>query len=105
MSAAARPPLWLRVFDGVERPVGDVVSACTRSGAFADMFALSVRLQRRLQREVDRFSGRALHGANLPAASDMRRVSKQIAQLERQVRDLSRRLDEQGDPRGGRART
>lgn len=102
---SARPPLWRRVFDGVERPVGDVLSAGTRSGAFADMVALSVRLQRRLQREVDRFSGRALHGANLPAASDMRRVSKQIAELERQVRDLSRQVDERGDSHGARART
>lgn len=116
---APRPPLWRRVFDTVERPVGDALSAGARSGAFADVVALIVRLQRRLQREVERQSRRALHGANLPTASDMRRLSKQITDLERQVRDLSGQVDEEkrrrpgpasgpgsrrGDSRGGRTR-
>lgn len=115
---APRPPFWRRLFDTIERPLGDALSAGARSGTFADIVALTVRLQRRLQREVERQSRRALHGANLPTASDIRRLSKQITDLDRQVRDLGRQLDQhrpprprpasgsrQGDSRGGRART
>ncbi len=89
---AAPPPLWRRAFDAVEGPVGDALSAGVRSPVFADALAVTLRLNRRVRGEVERQSRRALHLVNLPAASDMRRLSTQVAELQREVHALSRRL-------------
>jgi hypothetical protein len=86
-------PLWRRGFDALERPLGNVLADVARSGPFADGLALTLRLQRRLQREVERRTRRVLHLANLPAATDVRRLSQQLAQLQRQVRALSHMRD------------
>jgi cell division protein FtsB len=51
---------------------------------------LTWRVQRRLRREAERQSARALHLLNLPAAADVRRLSRQVAALQREVRELSR---------------
>jgi hypothetical protein len=89
----AGPPLWRKAFDRLERPVGDALAAGARSDAFTDTLAVALRLRRRLQREVERRTRRSLHLVNLPAATDVRRLSEQIAALQRQVRQLERELD------------
>lgn len=103
---AAPPPLWRRAFDAVEGPVGDALSAGVRSPVFADALAVTLRVNRRLRGEVERQRRRALHLVNLPAASDMRRLSAQVAELQREVQRLNRRLaSTDGGPtttRGGR---
>ena len=52
---------------------------------------LQWKLARRAQREVERRSRRFLHAVNLPTATDVRRLSEQVASLQRQVRDLEDR--------------
>jgi polyhydroxyalkanoate synthesis regulator phasin len=89
-------PLWRRAFDAVERPLGDALAQGARSGAFADVVAVGVRLERRLQREIERRTRRALHLVNLPAATDVRRLNQQVTELQRQVRALSRELEKTG---------
>ncbi|HEY3019390.1 MAG TPA: hypothetical protein VGJ32_04315 [Solirubrobacteraceae bacterium] len=89
---AGRPPLWRRAFDAVEKPLGDALASGARSGAFADVLAIAVRVNRRAQREVERRTRRALHLVNLPAATDVRRLSQQVTDLQRQVRSLEREL-------------
>jgi len=83
-------PLWRQVFDAVDRRVAGPVEAGARSDVFADALALAWRVQRRLRREAERQSARALHLLNLPAAADVRRLSRQVAALQREVRELSR---------------
>ena len=73
---AGRAPLWRRAFDAVEKPLGDTLASGARSGAFADVLAVALRVNRRLQREVERRTRRALHLANLPAATDVRRLTQ-----------------------------
>jgi len=89
---AGRTPLWRRAFDAVEKPLGDTLASGARSGAFADLLAVGLRVNRRLQREVERRTRRALHLVNLPAATDVRRLSQQVTDLQRQVRSLEREL-------------
>src|SRR5690242_8882722 len=104
-------PLWRQGFDAVERRVAGPTESAVRSDVFNDALALTFRLQRRVQREVERRTRRALHSVNLPAASDVKRVSEQVAALERQVRSLQRELEappprsrQGGDARGRRTR-
>ena len=90
----AAPPLWRRAFDTAERAVGGPLESVVRTETFADTVALAFALRRRVGREVERQSRRALHRVNLPAASDLRRISQQLAVLERQMRVLTHELED-----------
>jgi polyhydroxyalkanoate synthesis regulator phasin len=79
------------MFDAVDRRVAGPVEDAARSDAFGDSLALVLRLQRRVQRGLERRSRRLMHLANLPTATDVRRLSEQVSALRREVRDLERR--------------
>ena len=87
----AAKPRWRQVFDAVDRRVAAPVEAGTRSDAFGDLVAVSWRLSRRVQQEMERRSRRALHLLNLPTATDVRRLSEQVAALRRELRELQDR--------------
>lgn len=91
-------PVWRQLFDAVDRRVAGPVETGTRSDAFGDLVTVGWRLSRRMQREVERRSRRVLHLLNLPAATDVRRLSEQVAALRRELREMDDR--EPGD--GGR---
>lgn len=82
-------PAWRRVYDSVEKPIGDALAAGARSGIIGDVMALAVRIPRRLQQEAERRTRRVLHFANLPTATDVRRLTAQVTDLQRDVRRLS----------------
>jgi hypothetical protein len=83
----AGKPLWRRAFDGVDRRIAGPVEAAARS----DAFTLAVRLERRVEREVEKRTRRALHLVNLPTATDVRRLQEQVAALRRELRELEER--------------
>lgn len=84
----AGKPLWRQVFDAVDRRVAGPVEAGARSDAFGDLVAVGWRLSHRIRRELERPSRLALHLLNLPAATDVRRLSEQVAALQRELREL-----------------
>ncbi len=67
------------------------VDAGARSDAFTDVVTVGWRLSRRMQREVERRTRHVLHMANLPTATDVRRLSEQAAALRREIRELEDR--------------
>ena len=87
----AGKPLWRQAFDAVDRRVSGPVEAGARSDAFTDVVTLGWRLSRRMQSEVERRTRHVLHLANLPTATDVRRLSEQVSALQRQVRELEDR--------------
>jgi hypothetical protein len=87
----AGKPLWRRAFDGVDRRIAGPVEAAARSDAFGDVLTLAIRLQRRVERGVEKRTRRALHLVNLPTASDVRRLQEQVAALRRELRELEER--------------
>jgi hypothetical protein len=87
---AGSPALWRRVYDTFEKPVGDAMAAGTGSGVFGDILALAVRVPRRMQHEVERRTRHVLHFANLPTATDVRRLTDQVTEVQRELRALSR---------------
>jgi polyhydroxyalkanoate synthesis regulator phasin len=64
-----------------------------RTDAFNDVLALVFRTRRALDRAIEDRLNQALHLANLSTASDVRRVSEQVAALHRELRALRRELD------------
>ena len=89
----ARKPLWRQAIDEVDSRVSRPIESGARSDVFLGALALGWRLRGRLQREAERQSRRALHLLNLPAASDVRRLSEQVGALQREVRELSREVE------------
>ena len=87
----AGKPLWRQAFDAVDRRVSGPVEAGARSEAFTDVVTVGWRLGRRVQREVERRTRHALHLANLPTATDVRRLSEQVSALQRELRELQDR--------------
>ena len=83
--------MWRKAFDEVDKRVSGPVEAGAHSDLFSDLAALQWKLARRAQREVERRSRRVLHAVNLPTATDVRRLSEQVASLQRQLRELEDR--------------
>jgi hypothetical protein len=97
---AKQHPLWRKTFDAVERPIGNRLEALVQTGPFIDALTLTRRLQRRLQQRLQHAQRQLLHLGNLPARTDVARLSEQVARLERQLRDLSTRLEDEESSHG-----
>ena len=84
----ADKPLWRKAFDAAESRAAGPVEAGAHSDLFNDLVTVQIKLARRAQREVEKRTRRVLHAVNLPTATDVRRLSEQVASLQRQLRDL-----------------
>jgi hypothetical protein len=93
VSKSSNTPGWRRAFDAVERRIATPIESGVRTDAFNDAMTLALRTRRRLERAIARQSQRALHVANLPAATDVKRLSEQVAALHHEVRALQRERD------------
>ncbi len=85
-------PRWKRAFDTVERSIGQPLEELVQQERFADVIMLASRLNSAGRRTFERSTRRVLHLVNLPAGSDVKRLHEQIWALEREVRDLNKRL-------------
>ena len=94
----SKPPLWRQAFDAVEGRIAPPAERAVQTDLFADAVALAFRGRRRIQREIERQSRRALHLVNIPTATDVKRVSEQLAALQRQTRALEHRLAQEQSP-------
>ena len=104
-------PLWRKAFDAVERPLAAGSEAWVQSDTFMDLTAVTIRVQRRTLREVQQATERWLHLWGWVSRGDVTSLTNQVAELERQVRELRRAADHRGTPllnghrTGGRPRT
>jgi hypothetical protein len=89
---AGKPVLW-RVFDKAEEAVAPRLEEAVRSDAFLGALSLAARAQARVRRDVERRSRRLWHLVNLPAASDVTHLRRQIAELDRELRRLDISLE------------
>ncbi len=87
-----------QVYDRVVAELGPRLTEVTASDAFAELSEVTLAAQARLQREIERRSRRFLHFWNLPAGSDVTVLRREIGELERQLRDLTKRLEEATSP-------
>lgn len=85
-------PRWRQIVARVDGFVGPRADELVRGEAFAIASGLARRTQRDLRRVTERVSRRAWHLLNLPAGSDVNRLLAEIASLQRQVRDLDKRV-------------
>ena len=89
-------PAWRPLFDGAERLIGRPLEAWVAKPAFADLLAAVTQVQRHSRRRFEGAAERGLRLFNLPAASELDRLSRQLGAVERHLRDLSDRIDQYG---------
>lgn len=93
-------PLWKRAYDLAEQQAAPVLTQVLSAPEVIEAVALAMAVRRRAIGDMSQFIRRNLHSVNLPSGTDVRDVSNQIAGLERQIRQLNRRIDEL-QPRSG----
>ena len=91
-------PLWRKAYDALERPLAAGSEAWIQSDTFMDLATHSIRIQRRMLREVHGATERWLHLWGWVSRGDVVRLSNQVASLERQVRDLRREAEQRERP-------
>jgi hypothetical protein len=104
MPLMADKPVFWRVFDKAEGIVAPRLEGAARSDAFLGALGLAARAQARARRDAERRSRRLWHLMNLPTASDVSHLRRQLAELDRELRrtnvELERALggkDDHGD--------
>ena len=86
-------PLFWKAFDAAERTVGPRLEEAVRSGPFLEALGVAARVQSRVRSDVERRSRRLWHLVNLPAASDVAHLRRQVAQLDRELRRVTAALE------------
>jgi len=90
-------PAWRRAFDKLERTVGEPLEDAVASQRYVDLVVKGTKAQlafnRIVKRAVDHQIARALHLFNVPAYSDMRRLSRQLTTLTSEMRGLTQQAD------------
>src|SRR5689334_19616043 len=94
-------PAWRQGFDAIEAAIAPRLEELVRSEPFQIAAGLVSSAQRDAQQRAERTMRRALHLWNLPAGSDVTRILNEIGKLQRDVRELARRVDEREEGRDG----
>ncbi|MGB5758089.1 MAG: poly(R)-hydroxyalkanoic acid synthase subunit PhaE [Acidimicrobiales bacterium] len=92
-------PRWRQLFDTWEKAVAPGLEELTASAEFRDVTATMTRWNAAARRQSEAASRQWLHAFNLPAATDIRRLRRQIAELEREVGVLRRAMQDTVDDR------
>jgi hypothetical protein len=90
-----QPPLWRRLYDTAEGVAAPRLEAVVRTERFARATALAGRVQATSRARVEALSAAVWHLVNLPAGTDVVRLRAQIGALDREVRRLALRLEQE----------
>ncbi len=89
------PPVWQRAVVGAQSRATPILRAAVDRQEVAAGIGLLQTLRGIVVRATEAPSRRLLHLFNLPAGSDVNRMLVQIAALERELRELSKRIEDQ----------
>ena len=85
------------MFDAWNDQVGPRLEQMVRTDAFADQAAWFSELNRRREEAVQSFSRRWLHLWNIPTASDVAALKRQLEAVDRQLYKVNKALQEVRD--------
>lgn len=91
-------PIWQRAVVAAQARLNPLLRSAIDQPDVAATIALLQNARHEVGRVAEAPTRRVLHLLNLPAGSDINRLLVQIAALERQVRELGKRLDDEGGP-------
>lgn len=91
-------PAWRQMYDAWEKAVAPGLEEMTASSGFQDILASAAKMNANLAKEMERASRRWLHMWNLPAATDVRSLRRQIADLESELKAVRRAVEADEKP-------
>ena len=91
---SAGQPRWRQTFDSAERAVGRPLEHVVASPRYLDVALLGRRARAVVSAAFTVPATTVLHVLNLPARGDIRKLSRQIAILTNEVRELAAEVDE-----------
>jgi hypothetical protein len=86
---------WRRAFDSAEGAVAPPLEALVRTEEFARVAATLTWARSLVRHGLTEASAAAWHLVNLPAGSDLARLRSQVGALDREVRRLALRLEQE----------
>jgi hypothetical protein len=92
---AEPPALWRRAFDAAERTVAPTLESLVRTDEYARVAATVTWAQAAVRHRLADTSAAVWHLVNLPAGTDLARLRAQVGALDREVRRLTLRLEEE----------
>lgn len=93
---------WRRLFDQVERTIGQPLESVVNTPEFASAMAVGKRLQQSIEQQTAEFFATALHRIGMPALQDVTELSRSLGRVERRLQQLSHELEIARDAEGDR---
>jgi hypothetical protein len=93
--ASSNRAAWRQVFDAAERIVTPRVEALVRTSEFSKGAAIAMQMRAAARARAARISSHVWHTLNLPAGTDIVRLRAQLSAIDRELRRLSMRLEQQ----------
>src|SRR6184192_1843792 len=90
-------PSWRRMFNAWNEQVGPRLEQMVRTEGFADQAAFFATLNRRRTEMAEAFTRRWMHLWNMPTASDVAALKRQVEGLDRQLHKVNKTLQEVRD--------
>ena len=87
-------------YDAIEKRLAPRLEAFVRKGYYAELSAILAKARATVAATLDGVAARALRTVNLPAGTDVRRLHRQIGELDREVRQLRLQLATSAEHRG-----
>lgn len=81
----APQPKWREAVTTAEQVVAPHIDGFLRSDTFAGLLRTSLEVRATMLKRAEPYTRAALHALNLPTASDVRLLRRQVADLERQL--------------------
>jgi hypothetical protein len=88
-------PLWRRAYDQLDKELSPRIDALVRSESFLREIGRLSAVRRQARSQVSTVASRVWHLVNLPAGSDVARLTGQVGALDRQVRNLTLQLEQE----------
>lgn len=82
------------LYDTIEKRATPVIEDVVHSDRFSDVATTAMKLRKRAGRAFENVAADVLHTVNLPAGSDVRRLRRQIGELDYEIRRLRLELAE-----------
>ncbi len=90
-------PGWRQMFDAWNEQVGTRLEQFVRTDAFADQAAWFAEINRQSAQRAEEFTRRLLHAWNIPTASDVANLQRQLEAVDRQLNKLNKTVEEARD--------
>ena len=94
---AEESPIWRQMFDAFEAPMREQAGAITNSAQFSEMLMHAAQNWQSLNDKTKEAMTTLMHLSNIPAHSDVTKLSRQVGTLTGKVETITARLEDMNE--------